>query len=136
LATTSLLVFVNISAICCAIFMLTISKMAVFRVPVLPRGDLCPYLHPLMPFLVGLLFLRYSGRLPPRSLNPLMFSWRDRSLLLSMRALWACRSTLSAAKFFLIKFILGLSLLHDASSLFRRRSIYSEVHNFTGSQFF
>jgi hypothetical protein len=57
-----------------------------------------------MPFAVVLSYLRYSGRVPPRSFIPLLLSWRARCLFPSVRILRAPRSPLSLVRFFLTKF--------------------------------
>jgi hypothetical protein len=46
---------------------MNVSYRASLSVPPLPSYDRCPELHPQLPFAVVLSFLRYRGRLPPRS---------------------------------------------------------------------
>jgi hypothetical protein len=66
------------------IFETKISYKIFLSVPPLPRCDRCPELHPPMPFVVVLSFLRHSGRLSPRSfirLLPRSCCFRPRSLM-------------------------------------------------------
>jgi hypothetical protein len=96
----------EVSTICFAIFTLKISYKVFLSVPPLPRCDRCPELHPPMLFAVVPSFLRYSGRLPPRSFIPLLPSWRVRYIFLSVRTLRAPRPTRSFVRFFLTTFLL------------------------------
>jgi hypothetical protein len=114
-------------------------------IPPLPRCDRCPELHPPIPFLVGLSFLRYSGSLPPRSfirLLPLSCCLRPRSLMpffilgpYNVRPLRVFCTTLCWS--YLLR---SCPLRRDTSVfwvvLLSLQPIPFTVHNFPGSEFF
>jgi hypothetical protein len=111
----------NIQAIstCFVIFPPKISYGFLLGVPLLPRCDHCPTLHPLMAFVV-LFFLRQSGRsfirLLPRScclslqyLKSILHSCLFHSLILDVHPFWVLCTTLSWL------YSLRLCLLHSAT---------------------
>jgi hypothetical protein len=59
-----------------------------------------------MPIAIALIFLRYSGRLPPISFVPLFLSWCFRKFFLSGPTPWVARSTLALVQSLLTTLLL------------------------------
>jgi hypothetical protein len=135
---------------CFAIFFLKISCRVFLSVPPLYRCDRCPELHPLMPFVVVLSFLRHSDRLPPmpflrllpsgccfgpRSLMPLLHVEPFKRLFPNVRPFQVSCVTFTRS-YILRSCPPAAPLLYCGSSSHRLRPIPSAVHNFLESEFF
>jgi hypothetical protein len=119
---------------CFPIFGAKISYKFFSSVPPLPRCDRCPESLPLIPIVVVLCFLRYSGRLPPRSFLHLSPSLRVRYVFPGVhpfRGFGATSSLLVPDA----RVPCTVTFLYGGPSSCRRRPISSALHSFPWSEF-
>jgi hypothetical protein len=132
---------------CFAIFPPKISYGFLLGVPLLPRCDHCPVLHPSMVF-IALFFLRHSGSLMPRS----FIRFLPRSCCLSLRCLISILHSCLFHSLILVVhpfcvFVLhcpgrtacdrvpcAVPLLYGGSSLVCQQQASSVIHDFPGSE--